>query len=73
MYEVSKTNVGRVTESVDYPLEYCENLVGFSPSSWVEYVVWFEEVYAAVEDAEKDIIKPKVESKYDIFKLTNEK
>lgn len=49
-YRVSASQVGRVSESVDRPIEYCEDLVGFQPKAWVRYVIWIEDVFQAVED-----------------------
>lgn len=71
-YKVSKEKIGRVSDSVDKPLNYCDNLVGFSPKSWVNYVLWFEEIFIAVDDAnENNLEKPDIETDKDIDELFN--
>lgn len=69
-YRVSEHEVGRVSESVDHPLIYCDNLVGFKPTSWVRYVSWFEEIFETADDANKNnLVKPKVETKKEINQI----
>jgi hypothetical protein len=66
-YRVSPSVVGRVSESVDYPIEHCERLVGFSPEAWVNFVLWFEETFQAVEDANaQSVPKPLIETPEEI-------
>lgn len=50
LYEISIDNVGRVSDSVDYPLEYCENLIGFRPDNWEYVYLWIKEVWIWVKD-----------------------
>jgi hypothetical protein len=70
IYRVAPEFVGRVGNSYDKALNYCNNLVGFKPSVWVEYVLWFEEVFQAVDDANnKSLQKPDMETPEDILKL----
>ena len=69
-YRVSPEVVGRVSDSVDKPISYCDNLIGFSPETWIEYVLWFEEAFEAVKDAnELGIKKPDFETEVDILRL----
>lgn len=35
-YIITPSFSGRISDSFDRPLEYCNNFVGFSPLSWVE-------------------------------------
>lgn len=74
MYRVTKEKVGRVSESVNKPISYCEKLVGFKPTSWIKFVLWFEEAFEAVEDANEDEFfdRPDVESEEDIMSLVDE-
>ena len=69
-YRVSKDTVGRVGETVHHSIEHCENLVGFSPMSFIEYVLFFEEVFKAAEDANtKGLVRPKIETENEILDL----
>jgi len=72
-YAVTRQVIGRVSPSEDKPIEYCENLVGFKASSWVKYVLWFEEIFETVDDANKNNLeKPYIESENEIKGLINE-
>lgn len=52
-YRISKKTLGRVSESVDHPVEYCKRLTGFRPVEWTEFfVTWFEEIQ--IWDNQKD-------------------
>lgn len=51
MYQIADAGVGRVSDSYNNPLKYCDKLVGFSPDSWIELVLWLEEVFDTVKDA----------------------
>ena len=46
LYEISKNNIGRISDSIDHPIEYCENLIGFRPDEWSRLAVWFHQVFA---------------------------
>jgi len=73
LYRVSAKEVGRVSDSYDKPLPYCDKLIGFSPDTWVEYVLWFEEAFQAAEDANAAlIIKPQIETPGDIIMLSHD-
>lgn len=70
IYRVSSEKVGRISDSYDKPLNYCNNLVGFKPSIWIEYVLWFEEVFEAVNDANNNSLqKPDMETPNEIMRL----
>ena len=70
--------VGRVSESVNRPLEYCDKFIGFSPDTWIDSVLWHEEVFQAVEDANNKssnpvkLIKPVFEKPEEITRLSGE-
>jgi len=70
-YRVSPEFVGRVDEPTDHALEYCDNLVGFDPEGWVRFVLWFEETFQAVRDAnsQSQIPRPYIETPNDIKEL----
>ena len=71
-YRVSPEKVGRVSDSVDRPVEYCERFVGFSPDSWVEFVLWLEETFEAVNDAnEQKLTRPVLEHEMDIMEMVD--
>ena len=45
LYEITPDNIGRISESVDYGLEYCDRFVAFKASgSWAELRTWFEDL-----------------------------
>lgn len=45
LYEITPENIGRVSESIDYSLEYCDRFVALRPStSWAELRTWFEDL-----------------------------
>lgn len=44
MYSWSITGIGRITESTNKPLEYCDKLVGFKPESSVKIYEWEESI-----------------------------
>ena len=52
-YRVVPAFVGRVGDSYDKPMAYCDRRVSFSAESWIEFVLWFEESFQAVKDANK--------------------
>lgn len=55
-YRVSKKFVGRVTEPVDRPVEYCKRLVGFRPTEWTDvFVPWFDELQILSNQEDKDL------------------
>lgn len=35
-YRVERKSPGRISDSIDYPLEYCDNHISFSPDDWGE-------------------------------------
>jgi len=42
LYDIQ--NATRISEAVDYPIEYCEDLVGFSAKSWANDITpWARE------------------------------
>lgn len=51
-YQISEKNIGRVSESIDRSIEYCDKLIGFRAESWTELRVWFEEIYLWLDDME---------------------
>lgn len=53
-YLVKNGHVGRVSDSVDRPLDYCHKFASFSPDSWVEFVNWFESIFKYVNRAKKE-------------------
>lgn len=45
LYEITPDNIGRVSESIDHGLEYCDRHVTLKAStSWTELRGWFEEL-----------------------------
>jgi len=55
-YEITLDNIGRVSESFDRPLNYCDRYVAFKPSeSWTELRAWFEELIFWENQRQKDI------------------
>lgn len=44
-YQIDQENIGRVSESIDYPLNYCKNSIVFRGDSWIELRTWFEELF----------------------------
>lgn len=54
LYEITPDNIGRISESVDHPLEYCDRFVAFRPStSWAELRSWFEDLMIFHNQLEK--------------------
>lgn len=51
-YQVERKNPRRISESVDYPLAYCDNHVSLSPSDWGELLKILQDVSKG-EDKEK--------------------
>ena len=49
-YQVSSGNIGRVSESTDRDVRYCDRKVGFSPENWIKFIELMEEAYGANED-----------------------
>lgn len=44
-YRISRKTVGRVSDSIDHPVEYCKRLVGFRPLEWTDvFVSWFDDL-----------------------------
>jgi len=42
-YEITLKNIGRISESVDHPLSYCNKAIVFkASSSWAELRAWIE-------------------------------
>ncbi len=69
IYRVSGEKIGRVSDSINKPLEYCDKLVGFNIDTWGSYFLWFHEVFEAVNDS-KEVTKPDIESESEVRKLT---
>jgi len=67
MYRVSHKEIGRVGESTNKPLEYCDKLIGFKSSAWINYALWFEEVFQIVADENRKFTRPEVEGEYEIL------
>ena len=47
-YEINSEYVGRIGESYDKPVEYCNTLVGFTPENWTElraYIGKLQRIY----------------------------
>lgn len=42
LYEWNDVHIGRITESVDYPLDKCDKLIGFEPDSYAAVWSWWE-------------------------------
>lgn len=73
MYRISPERVGRVSQSYNRPVEYCEKLIGFRPDSWVDIPNWLQEVFDTVKDANQGKYNtPILEKKEDILEITNE-
>jgi hypothetical protein len=36
MYEVKQGHVGRISESMEYDLQYCDKFIAVSPKSWAD-------------------------------------
>lgn len=66
-YEISRDHIGRVTESIDMPLSYCNKFVALRPStSWAELRTWFEALFFWENQTNKSI--KKLRKKYKIKK-----
>ena len=65
-YQVSSGNIGRVTESTDKDVRYCDRKVGFSPEDWIKFIELMEEAYGVNED--HAVISSK--AKQEIWELT---
>lgn len=44
LYSWSKEGIGRISESVNNPIEYCNKLIGFSPESSLKIYEWQESI-----------------------------
>lgn len=49
-YLVTNNFSGNISEGRDMPLEYCDNFIGFSPDSWVN---WLQEVRSVIRSSGK--------------------
>ncbi len=47
-YEITKKRVGRITDTIDYPIEYCDKLVGFKPVEWGTVRMWIGDIFAFI-------------------------
>ncbi len=55
-YRISQKFLGRVSEPIDHPVEYCKRLVGFRPTEWTDFFVsWFEELQIWSGQQDKDV------------------
>lgn len=55
-YTISAKILGRTSESVDHPVDYCKRLVGFRPKEWTDFFVsWFEEIQIWNNQNNKDL------------------
>lgn len=44
MYEWTSSHIGRIAESVDHDVMYCNKLIGFSPDSTGNIYTWQESI-----------------------------
>ena len=44
MYEWTKENIGRVSESIDHEPMYCNKLIGFRPNTYERIYTWWEAI-----------------------------
>lgn len=44
LYEWSSTNIGRISESVNYDLLKCNKLIGFEPDTYEKVWTWWESI-----------------------------
>ena len=54
-YIIKKGHIGRVSDSIDHPLEYCHKHISYPPNSWGEFKTWFNEIYSWLERTQKKI------------------
>jgi hypothetical protein len=45
LYEISRSNIGRVSNSINRPLSYCEGAVAFPANEWADIVSWYTEIF----------------------------
>lgn len=58
LYEITPDNIGRISESVDHSLKYCDRFVAFKASgSWTELRTWFEDLMFLYNQNKKKIKK----------------
>ena len=64
-YEISKENIGRVSESYDLDIDHINNGIAFTQSEWKALRVWFEEIYLWLNDRNKEAkhLDPKLKKK----------
>lgn len=44
MYEWTESHIGRITESVNHELNYCDKMGGYNPQSTANIFTWQEEI-----------------------------
>ena len=44
-YQITPERISRTSESRDYPIEYCNNMVGFRPNHWVAIRLFLDDLY----------------------------
>jgi len=78
-YRWSPEKVGRVSESVNKPIEHCDKLIGKSPQETVNDVLFLEEMFEAVDDANNQssnpvplLVFPEIETREEILNLAEE-
>ena len=54
-YQIDEDFIGRISESQDYPLEYCSNSVVFRGDAWTELRTWFEDLFFWYEQGRKKL------------------
>lgn len=56
IYEITPENIGRISESINYPLEHCNNSVVLRPvESWTPLRAWWEELMFVYNQNKKKI------------------
>lgn len=53
LYEWSKDHIGRISDSVDHEIKYCDKLIGFRPDTYGRVYTWWEEIRLWVNNFNK--------------------
>ena len=56
-YIIKNGHIGRVSDSYDKPLDYCNKFAAYSPGDWVEFVDWFDSIFNYVNKVKRGILK----------------
>jgi hypothetical protein len=69
-YRISHEQIGRVSESENKPLSYCNRFVGFdAEKGWIPLLETLEEAYKSVDDSVKKKYAPKMETPQDLRQI----